>query len=290
MNNFDNEVKKMIALEENDIPDNVKERIENILESLPERNGYKRKTIIFSRVMASVACAAAIALFVMPNISHTYASAAGELPIIGSVIRAFTIRNYSYSDDTHEINIDVPSIETFERLDAAEIINKDVAQIAEDMTQKFKEELGEGNHASYLGYSVVTQNEKWFTLRLEFSSVAASGENYYKYYHIDKISGEYVTLSDLFRDDRYIIVISDDIINQMKKRMSEDDNEAYWIDDDGAFTAINPDQNFYFNKGGDLVIVFDEYEVAPGYMGNPEFIIEKDVYANLLKQQYVQFF
>lgn len=43
------------------------------------------------------------------------------------------------------------------------------------------------------------------------------------------------------------------------------------------FKEITPDRNFYFNEAGDLVIVFNEYDAAPGYMGNPEFIIPKDV-------------
>ena len=30
---------------------------------------------------------------------------------------------------------------------------------------------------------------------------------------------------------------------------------------------------FYLNAEGALVIVFDEYEVAPGSMGMPEFVI-----------------
>ena len=30
---------------------------------------------------------------------------------------------------------------------------------------------------------------------------------------------------------------------------------------------ITGDESFYFNENGELVIVFDEYTVAPGYMG-----------------------
>ena len=34
---------------------------------------------------------------------------------------------------------------------------------------------------------------------------------------------------------------------------------------------------------GNLVIAFDEYEVAPGYMGAQEFTVEKGIFENLLK-------
>ena len=34
----------------------------------------------------------------------------------------------------------------------------------------------------------------------------------------------------------------------------------------------------YFDDKGDLVIVFEKYDVAPGYMGCPEFVIPREVY------------
>lgn len=43
------------------------------------------------------------------------------------------------------------------------------------------------------------------------------------------------------------------------------------------FNLITGDESFYFNENGEIVIVFDEYEVAPGYMGAVEFTIPKDV-------------
>ena len=49
------------------------------------------------------------------------------------------------------------------------------------------------------------------------------------------------------------------------------------------FQSITEQTNFYFNESGELVIAFDEYEVAPGYMGAPEFVIPQKVTAGLLK-------
>ncbi|WP_334309184.1 RsiV family protein [Clostridioides difficile] len=47
------------------------------------------------------------------------------------------------------------------------------------------------------------------------------------------------------------------------------------------FESINKYQDFYFNKDGNLVISFDEYEVAPGYMGAVEFVIADKVIKRL---------
>ena len=48
-------------------------------------------------------------------------------------------------------------------------------------------------------------------------------------------------------------------------------------------TAVGPDQNFYFNEDGNIVLVFDEYAVAPGSMGMPEFTIPASVTRDLLR-------
>ena len=50
------------------------------------------------------------------------------------------------------------------------------------------------------------------------------------------------------------------------------------------FNEISETQNFYFNEAGELVIAFDEYEIAPGYMGCPEFVIPKSVIKAMEKE------
>ena len=42
-----------------------------------------------------------------------------------------------------------------------------------------------------------------------------------------------------------------------------------------GFTTVSENTKFYLNEAGNAVVVFDEYEIAPGYMGMPEFEIEK---------------
>lgn len=60
--------------------------------------------------------------------------------------------------------------------------------------------------------------------------------------------------------------------------------EGYGNDNPGAnFQGITEQTNFYFNEKDELVIAFDEYEVAPGSMGAPEFVIPQEVTAAILK-------
>ena len=62
----------------------------------------------------------------------------------------------------------------------------------------------------------------------------------------------------------------------MKEQMEQEENVTYFIDDD--IEIIHEDSNFYFNENKDLVIVYNKYDIAPGYMGCPEFVIPQDVY------------
>ncbi|MFR6291458.1 MAG: RsiV family protein [Peptococcaceae bacterium] len=78
-----------------------------------------------------------------------------------------------------------------------------------------------------------------------------------------------LTLQDILGDD-YVATASKIIHQQMQTRMAEDKSITY---DD--FGSIRSDIDFYINEAGNPVIVFDKYEVAPGFMGRPEFEITK---------------
>lgn len=54
-------------------------------------------------------------------------------------------------------------------------------------------------------------------------------------------------------------------------------------EDFDGFGQIRPDQNFYIDKNGNLVIAFDKYEVAAGAQGSPEFVIPQEVIKTILK-------
>lgn len=53
--------------------------------------------------------------------------------------------------------------------------------------------------------------------------------------------------------------------------------------DNPRFKGISKNQSYYINKQGELVICFDQFEVAPGYMGNPTFTIKNDLLDDYFK-------
>lgn len=292
MNEFDDLIKRKIKEETEEIPNSVKVKIEETFSALPENERKSVKIRILPRVAVIAACFVFICLIVMPNCSTAYAQALEKIPVIGSFVKVVTIRNYFYSDENHEMNIEVPKIES-ENNNAADYINKNVDELMKILVDRFQndlEEIGDEGHSSvYADYEVVTNSEKWFTLKIRVCECAGSGNTYYKFYHIDKINGKIVNLGDLSDRSDFYTILENEIRRQMRAIMADDPNKVYWVDDaiiGQDFVKLNETHNFYWNENGDLVIIFDKYEVAPGFMGTPEFIIGRDVFKNALNEAY----
>ena len=102
---------------------------------------------------------------------------------------------------------------------------------------------------------------------------------------VNKSTGKSIPLSAYFKNSDYKDVISKEITRQMKEEMKKDTNKVYWCqkNDNPRFKGISKNQSYYINKQGELVICFDQFEVAPGYMGNPTFTIKNDLLDDYFK-------
>lgn len=243
-----------------------------------------------------VTAAAAVLLVVVPNISAEAAYAMEQIPILGNVIKAVTIREYQYEDerfsaDIQEVQLEQSGeIENVKTDESIAVINESIEEMTNRLIARFEEqvELGESYGGIYVNHEVMTDTDTWFTLKIDVAEIAGSGTQYQYYYHIDKTTGEIASLKDLFKEGAdYITPISENIKKQMWDEMAADDMKFYWVDPNGeigfCFEAIMENQNFYLNDAGQLVICFDEYEVAPGYMGLVEFTVEEDAIADIRK-------
>ena len=252
----------------------------------------------------AVAAAAVALLILLPNTGADIAYAMGNIPVIGKLFQAVTFRDYQYESERFDANVEVPQIVIEDKGEEAEgteedskqlqetieQVNFDIEEVTDQLIEEFKAsaELGESYGSLEIHHETVTDNEQYFTLKLSIYQGAGSGSESYKLYTIDKRSGRQVQIADLFQENSgYADVLSEDIRNQMRAAMAEDEMKAYWVDQTDIpelnWERIKEDQNFYFDGSGNLVIVFDEYEVAPGYMGAQEFTVERAVFENLLK-------
>ena len=260
-----------------------------------KKNGEKKSRIF--KWTAGVAAAILISI-ILPNINGDIAKAMGNIPVLGRYFQVVTFREYHYEDDNNTADVVVPKIETEEvteqEIKTAETMNKSIEEYAQGFMQEFEENLksqGEGYQELQMDYQVVTDNEDWLTIKVNVLQVQASGYQQAKFFHIDKKTGKEAVLSDLFVEGSdYVGIISENILTQMREQMAEDEGKIYFFEgsgnediDESDFKQIKEDQNFYFNENKELVIVFDEYEVAPGYMGVVEFVIPLQVIEPIIK-------
>ena len=72
----------------------------------------------------------------------------------------------------------------------------------------------------------------------------------------------------------------------MQAQMDADEMVHYWLNDeieDLNFKAITDDTSFYLNERGNVVIGFNEGDVAPMYMGCVEFEIPSEILSGIRK-------
>lgn len=278
MDQFDKMLKERAKEEPFPIPEDYAGRVFATCAALEETENAPRK----SRFRWTGWVAAALALFItVPNVSPAAAAAMAEVPVLGAIVEIITFRQYTYDDGHRSADITVPELGGG---DGAQEVNDQVRAYTDQLIARFeetcREEMGEaGYHGLDVTSSVVTDTDRWFTLRVDATETQASAYQFSRFYHIDKTTGQVMNLGDLFREDAdYVAALSGEVRRQLETRTEE--NGTYFPEE---FAAIDPEQNFYWNESGDLVLVFDEYSVAPGSMGMPEFVIPAAVYETLLK-------
>ncbi len=260
-------------------------------------NTSKRRRLRPLKICTSICCTAAAAcaaIVMLVNINQNISYAMQDIPFIGNLIRVVTVYKKDFNDDYHYANVSLPQVDVKSGLEEPiNYINADVKQLTDSVLEAFYKDVDELPNSHFgltIDYDVITNTDTWFTLRLLLHYNAGSSNTVYRFYHIDKIKGKIVKLSELFDNNfDYQQILSSNIKLQIKEKMAADDSLIYWIEDNPnaitIFKEIDADQNFYFDKDNNLVIVFDKYDIAPGYMGCPEFTIPKPLYEDYLSSK-----
>lgn len=304
------------------IPETGRERLQAGIDRA--RMEKKRAEHARRRSAWTAVAAAAVVMIALPNTNMQIAHAMENIPLLGGFFRLVTVRQYNYSDENHNAEVELAQINYGEDAgegasvgevaaapegtaagsvegvgqeaavanlseDGVEAVNQDMEATVEELIRQFEDTLSEeGYHGLHVTQEVVTDNARYYTVKLSILETEASGYEHNQFYTIDKQTGNVVTLEDLFVEGSdYISAISENIKTQMREQMAADEGVIYFLDNDDMpefnFQGITERTNFYFNEKDELVIAFDEYEVAPGSMGAPEFVIPQEVTAAILK-------
>ena len=309
------------------IPEAGRERLQAGIDRA--RMEKKRAEHARRRSAWTAVAAAAVVMIALPNTNIQIAHAMENIPLLGGFFRLVTVRQYNYSDENHNAEVELAQINYGEDAgegapvgeaaagaaapegtaagnvegasagqeaavanlseDGVEAVNQNMEATVEELIRQFEDTLSEeGYHGLHVTQEVVTDNERYYTVKLSVLETEASGYEHNQFYTIDKQTGNVVTLEDLFVEGSdYISAISENIKTQMQEQMAADEGVIYFLDNDDMpefnFQGITEQTNFYFNEKDELIIAFDEYEVAPGSMGAPEFVIPQEVTAAILK-------
>lgn len=267
------------------IPKELDEVIENSLKRKPK----KRNKV--SWLLGSVAAASMIFVGGI-NASPTMAKSLAQIPVLAAVVEVLTFTEYEMKDGNYEANIKVPQITGDS--DEIQALNAQFEEEGKALYEEFTKEINymDGGHLGVdSGYIVETDTDQLLSMGRYVVNTVASSSTVMQYTTIDKEKQIALTLPGLFKDESYVPVISEYIKQQMRDEMVATNGEStYWVggtdmvEEDliDLFETISNEQNFYITEQGKLVIAFDKYEVAPGYMGLVKFEIPTELIQELL--------
>lgn len=291
------------------------EAMKGAMEKAKKDQEKSQKVMLYRRCLATAA-GFALALIILPNTSKTVAYAMSQIPVLGKLVDVVTFRDYEYEDDRNLADVEVPELviapqeeepeavtrpiageamieeESLQQKEeelqkSMEEINAEIQAITEPIIEEFKANLEreEGYQSLEVKSEVLHTTQDYFTLKLICFTAQGSGVEWHYYYTIDLNTGKRLFLKDLFVEGAdYVTPISENVISQMREKMAEDDMNMYWVDDEMEelnFKAIKEDQSFYLDTEGNVIISFNEGDVAPMYMGVVEFTIPNEVISDI---------
>lgn len=283
---------------ETPIPEELDPLVRKALKDSGAYRGKRKAVLKRAGVLAASIVIAIVVVAAGVNISPAFAATLSKVPVIGSIVRVLTFREYAVNQGMHNADIKVPAIQGLKNKALQNSLNQKYLEEGKKLYEDFTAETkmdADGHLGVDSGYVVKTDTDRLLSVGRYYVNTVGSSSTTFKYDTIDKKNQILITLPSLFKDDSYIGVISENIKKQMIEKHRSDEDKLYWVAgvyDDGnieLFEKISKDQNFYITAKGKLVISFDKYQVAPGYMGIVEFEIPTNVISGILVgNQYIK--
>lgn len=137
---------------------------------------------------------------------------------------------------------------------------------------------GDGPHFEYkYSWEVITDDEDHFVIWTTYFFAAGSAGTQNEFFNLDKKTGK---LLDFDRDAvtslEKMVKIREQIYQSMTNANAA--GADFWTEGDALDVQLGQVRylnHWYYNKNGDLVIAFDEAEVAPASRGTVYFVIGK---------------
>jgi|GEM_PF-5875523 len=202
---------------------------------------------------------------------------------------------YTLRARTYSLDVTTPQFSGLAEADAQAALNAAFKAESEKLVADFKAgmedlESSMGPDAAHMalihGFKVLTDTKRYYAVEVYTLSIQADAGTAETFYTVDKATGKIISLKDLFKPNAdYVSRISNGIYVRMKAMNAKEDGLFFLGQNDweGSFNSIRPDQSFYIDKEGRIVICFQKFEVAAGAQGSPQFTLNMDALKNLLK-------
>ena len=261
--------------------------------AIHKKDLYKKNYVVILTKRATATLATTFALFVvLLNTNESFARAMGDVPIIGSLAEVFTVREYREENDTDLIEAKIPAIKNTGNEDLEDRINyeisskiNEVLEEARARAEEYKEAVLStgGTMDDYIptkinvDYKITYQDDKIISFVITKSESSASAYQEQYFYNIDIQNGKELNLRDVVGED-YKKIVDEEVNKQIRERMEKNEENIYFTAEEGGFSGIeNEYQDFYIDENKKATVVFQKYEIAPGYMGIQNFEIPNDV-------------
>ncbi len=261
--------------------------------TIHENKLHKKNELKIWMKGATVTLATTFALFVVIlNTNESFAKAVEDLPVIGRIAEVFTVREYKEENETDLIEAKIPAIKNTGNSDLENRINYEISSKINEVLDEAKQRAEEykkavlatgGTMDDYIptqinvDYKITYQDEKLVSFVITKSESSASAYQEQYFYNVDIENGKELNLRDVLGEN-YKKIVDDSVNRQINERIQENENNIYFTADEGGFSGIeNEYQDFYINENKKVTVVFQKYEIAPGYMGIQNFEIPNDI-------------
>lgn len=186
------------------------------------------------------------------------------------------LKEKHYETEGTIVTVKIPHVVNVKDDKVKKVINKLITQAIDDFTNEFKEFDKEPNTEHKLIADITFQNyysdDKIISFSINATQIMADSFLQKKFYTVDLKTGEVYNIEHFLGSD-YQNIVKKSVQQQIAENKEKYPNLMYF-DEAVNNLKITNEQPFYINKDNQVVVVFNQFEIAPGYMSLPEFIIK----------------
>ena len=275
------------AYEATPIPEELGGRVwAGVCQGRANRRRARRRRLL--RTVGSLAACFALLMGGL-NLFPGFASAAADIPVLGGFFQVLTVRDYDATQGQINYHVSVPEIQTGSDDALAEKVNAEIQERVDAHLEETKQ-LWEEYREAYLAtggtqeewdqrqmdvivdYEIKSQTDTTVSFVVNLFQGSFNAYNKLYFYNLDLANDRDITLEDLLGED-WVAICNAAIQKRIDASVDEQGFTYFFPPDQGGFTTVDEDTDFYISQDGAPVVVFPQYEIAAGAAGAVEFPI-----------------